>query len=47
MHSSQNSDTKMGNHDSYSLASQASAEYGQEDDETFRAALKDGLLAKS
>ena len=37
----------MGNNDSYGLASQASAEYGQEDDETFRAALQNGLLAKS
>ena len=36
----------MGNHD-HSLAPQASAEYAQEEDETFRAALQDGLLAKS
>jgi D-lyxose ketol-isomerase len=39
----QNHDTKtcqvMGNHDSYGLASQASAEYGQEDNEPFRAAF--------
>ncbi len=46
---SQNRDTQtysvVGNHDSHGLASQASAEYGQEDDETFRAALQNGLLA--
>ena len=36
----------MGNHESYGLALQASAEYGQADDETFRAALQNGLLAK-
>ena len=45
---SQNRDTQsypvVSNHD-YSLASQASAEYAQEDDETFRAALQNGLLA--
>jgi hypothetical protein len=49
---SQNSDTKtcqvMDNHDSYGLqvASQESAENGQKDDETFRAALQNGLLTK-
>ena len=47
----QNRDTRtfpiIGNRDSYGLASQASAEYGHEDDETFRAALQNGLLAKS
>ena len=37
----------MGNHDSYGLASQALAEYAQEDDETFRAALQNGLLEKT
>ncbi len=50
MDSSQNRDTRtypvMGNHESYGLASQASTEYAQ-DDETFRAALQNGLLAKS
>ena len=48
---SQNRDTQtyqvMGNHNSYGLASKASAEYGQEEDELFRAALQNGLLAKS
>ena len=37
----------MGNQDSYGLASQASAEYAQEDDETFRAALQNDLLEKT
>jgi hypothetical protein len=40
---SQNRDSQTypvtGNDDSYGLASQASAEYAQEDDETFRAAF--------
>ena len=48
---SQNRDTLtcpvMGNHDSDGLASQVSAEHGQEDDETFRAALQNGLLKKT
>jgi hypothetical protein len=47
----QNSDTNiyqvMGNHDSYSPALQALVQYAQEDDETFRAALQNGILAKS
>ena len=47
---SQNRDTLtcpvMDNHVSDGLASQALAEYGQDDDETFRAALQNGLLTK-
>jgi hypothetical protein len=51
MVNSQNRDTQtypvMGNHDSHGLASQAPAEYAKKNDETFRAALQDGLLAES